>query len=309
MNAAQPFVTQTPSHMESKLYRPPLCAVIVTYHPSLAIFEDLRKVLSEAGGLVVVDNGSNANEVDTLRTRSRDLGFHLIENGQNLGIAEALNQGVRWAKDKGYAWIILLDQDSKIVEPFVQAMFSTWLSHPKRHLVASIHPRYMDPKTSSFGMYAPRAPDGSPIWSMSSGALMPTWIFDKIGWFASEFFIDWVDIEYCFRIRAAGYLIAESQAILLHDPGHAVWSSFLGFRFRPSHHNAVRRYYMSRNRVVVFRKYFSALPHWTLKAMYAGFRDTAKCFLGEKERPRKFRNFLLGTWDGMIGRMGTRQGL
>ena len=50
---------------------------------------------------------------------------------------------------------------------------------------------------------------------------MPMWIFDKIGWFASEFFIDWVDIEYCFRIREAGYLIVESwDAILLHEPGH-----------------------------------------------------------------------------------------
>ena len=68
------------------------------------------------------------------------------------------------------------------------------------------------------------------------------WIFDKIGWFASEFFIDWVDIVYCFRIREAGYLIVESwDAILLHEPGHPAPSSILGFRFWPSHHSAVRR--------------------------------------------------------------------
>jgi rhamnosyltransferase len=139
---------------------------------------------------------------------------------------------------------------------------------------------------------------------------MPTWIFDKIGWFSSEFIIDWVDIEYCFRIRAAGYLIAgSSEAILVHTPGQTAPASFLGFKFWPSHHSAWRRYYMSRNRVVVFRKYLFTLPLCTLKAIYAALRDTAKCFLGEKERPRKFRNFLLGTWDGLTGRMGTRQGL
>jgi rhamnosyltransferase len=309
MNAAQPFVMPGPSDVESKLDRQPFCAVIVTYHPSPTMFENLRNALTEVRGLVIVDNGSSANEVDALRAASRDLDFHLIENRQNLGIAEALNQGVRWAKEKGYPWVLLFDQDSKIVDSFVDEMFSSWLSHPKRDLVVSIHPRYKDPNTSRFGVYAPRAPDGSPIWSMTSGALMPTWIFDKIGWFASEFFIDWVDIEYCFRIRAAGYLIAESQAVLLHDPGVPVWSSFLGVRFRPSHHSAVRRYYMSRNRVVVFRKYFRSLPIWTLKAMYFAFYDTAKCFLGERERPHKFRNFLLGTWDGLIGRMGTRQDL
>ena len=66
---------------------------------------------------------------------------------------------------------------------------------------------------------------------------------------------------------------------------------------------------MSRNRVVVFRKYLFSLPYLTLKAMEAAVRDTLKCFLGEKERPQKFRNLLLGTWDGLIGRMGIREGL
>ena len=286
-----------------------VCGVLVSYHPSVAMLQNLRKVLAEVQELIVVDNSSNATELDALRAASWDLGFHLIENGQNLGIAEALNQGVRWAKTEGYPWVLLLDQDSRMSDGFVEAMFELWRSHPKRDEIASIHPRYLHPQLGCRPL-APRAGDGSLVWCMSSGALMPTWIFDKIGWFASEFFIDWVDIEYCFRIRKAGYLIAESsEAILLHAPGHSAPSSFLGFRFWPSHHSTVRRYYMSRNRIVVFRKYFFSLPLCTLKAMERALRDTAKCFLGEKDRPRKFRNFLLGTWDGLIGRMGQRERL
>jgi hypothetical protein len=34
--------------------------------------------------------------------------------------------------------------------------------------------------------------------------------------------------------------------------------------------------------------------------------ETIKCFLGEEDRARKFRSFLLGTWDGLMGRMGKR---
>lgn len=273
------------------------------------MFENLRNVLAEVQGLVVVDNGSNPNELDAIKTASRNLGFHLIENGKNLGIAEALNQGVRWARGKGYAWVLLLDQDSRALGGYVDSMFKAWSSHPQRDTVASIHPRYMHPQLGCRPM-APLARDGSYIWCMTSGTLMPTWIFDKIGWFASEFFIDWVDIEYCFRIRKAGYRIAQSsEAILMHEPGESAPSSVLGFQFWPSHHNPVRRYYMSRNRVVVFRKYLFRLPVPTLKAVYAALRDTAKCFLGERERARKFRNFLLGTWDGLVGRMGTREGL
>jgi hypothetical protein len=46
-----------------------------------------------------------------------------------------------------------------------------------------------------------------------------------------------------------------------------------------------------------------------LKAVYAALRETTKCFLGERERRRKFRNLLLGTWDGLWGRMGKREDL
>src|SRR5579872_2133428 len=101
----------------------PVCAVIVTHHPSAKMLELLNDVLAQVQGLVVVDNGSNDDEVQALRNRSGALGFQLIENGKNLGIAEALNQGVAWAKIKGFLWVILFDQDSRITGGFVRQMF------------------------------------------------------------------------------------------------------------------------------------------------------------------------------------------
>lgn len=277
---------------------------MVTYHPTADMLEHLRTVLSEVQALVVVDNGSSASELEALKR----LGTHflLIENGTNMGIAEALNRGILWAKKQGFPWVLLMDQDSRMHKGFVEAMFKTWLSHPCREKIATIHPLYVHPELGVWP-HAPRSRDGSYIWCMTSGSLMPVWAFDQIGCFASDFFIDWVDIEYCFRIRKTGYLLAEaSEAILVHAPGQSVPASVLGLRFWPSHHSAVRRYYMSRNRIVVFRKYLFRLPLWTMKAMHAALKDTAKCFLGEKDRRRKFRNFLLGTWDGLVGRMGQR---
>ena len=286
-----------------------VCAVIVTYHPSAKMLENVSSVFAQVHGLAVVDNGSNADELDPLRAARQTLGFQLIENRENLGIAEALNQGVRWAKTTGYPWVILFDQDSRITDCFVRQMFAAWESHPDRERVGSIHPRYVDPETGVEPMVR-RAPDGGPVVSITSGALMPAWIFDKIGWFATEYFIDEVDTEYCFRIRAAGYIIADSrQAVLLHHTGHPKRLSFLGFSFRPTHHSAMRRYYMSRNRIVLYRRYFRVFPRWVLHSMNLSLRDTIKCFLGEQDRARKFRNFLLGTWDGLSGRMGKREGL
>jgi rhamnosyltransferase len=286
-----------------------VCAVIVAYHPTPSMTENMPRVLAQVKQLVVVDNGSNAEELDRLRTASRTFSFHLIENKENLGIAEALNQGVMWAKDDGYPWVILFDQDSRITDGFIDQMFADWRSHPARERVASIHPRYVDP-TTGIEPSVFRASDGGPITSMTSGALMPTWIFDKIGYFPPEYFIDQVDTEYGFRIRASGYLNADSrQAVLFHSPGHPKRINFLGFSFEPTHHSATRRYYFTRNRVAVYRKYFRVFPRWVLHAMYISLREAIKCFVAEQDRPRKFRNFLLGTWDGVIGRMGKREGL
>jgi rhamnosyltransferase len=287
-----------------------VCAVIVTYHPGTRTIENIREVVRQAQGLVVVDNGSAADELAALRSASQSFGFHLIENSKNLGIAEGLNQGVRWAKSQSYPWVILFDQDSRITDGFVLQMFETWESHPNRERIASLHPKYTDPVTGAEPLVR-RASDGGPVISITSGELLPVWIFDKVGWFASEYFIDCVDFEYCFRIRAAGYLIADSrQAILLHAAGQADRTvSILGFSFRPTHHSALRRYYMSRNRVAICRKYSFAFPGWILQFVYDCSRETIKCFVAEQDRPRKFRNFLLGTWDGLIGRMGKRESL
>lgn len=270
---------------------------------------NLSATRAQVRGMVVVDNGSNPEELSLLRQARSELGFHLIENGENLGIAEALNRGVAWAKDEGFSWVVLFDQDSRITEGFLDTMFRAWEAHPRRERIASLHPRHVDPG-ADVDPIIKRASDGGPVVSMTSGALMPVWIFDRIGYFASEYFIDEVDTEYCLRIRAAGYIIADSRdAVLVHLVGQSRYASVLGFRFRPSHHNAARRYYMSRNRIAVCRKYVTIFPAWVLQAMYAAAKDTAKTMIGEDDRARKFRNVLLGTWDGFTGRMGKRTGI
>src|SRR5271170_2409243 len=86
-----------------------VCGVIVTYHPTTNMIENLSKVLVQVQALVVVDNGSDPEGVDRLRDASQVLGFQMIENGENLGLAEGLNQGILWAKNENYSWVILLD--------------------------------------------------------------------------------------------------------------------------------------------------------------------------------------------------------
>ncbi len=286
-----------------------LCAILVTYHPTETMLGHIPRILAQVRALIVVDNGSSPEQVCLLRKASGTQGFALIENCENLGIAEALNQGVLWAKAQGYLWVILFDQDSIITDGFIDRMERAWQTHPQRERVVSVHPRYLNPATGAEPAVR-RARDGGPIVSLTSGALMPTWIFDRIGCFQADYFIDEVDTEYCLRIRAAGYLIADStEAHLYHGAGSPQAASFLGFHFQPSHHSAVRRYYISRNRIVVYRKYIRIFPAWVCQLISISLRETIKCFAAEQDRARKLHNFLLGTWDGFTGKMGRKEGL
>ncbi|MGB7601980.1 MAG: glycosyltransferase family 2 protein [Candidatus Sulfotelmatobacter sp.] len=286
-----------------------VCAVIITYHPSANVLANLRRLLAQVPVLVVVDNGSSPDEIDPIRRESRALGFELIENRENLGIAEALNQGVRWGKSKGHPWLILFDQDSAITENFIDHMLASWQTHPQRERVGSIYPRYVSPRT---GMEAevPRASDGTPVLPMTSGSLMPAWIFDEVGWFASEYFIDLVDWEYSFRIRAAGYLVAQAkQALLFHAPGNPATTRILGCAFHTTHHSPLRHFYIARNSIAFYRKYLFLFPRWILKVIYRQLHDTAMSLIAEEDRALKLRSFLQGTWDGLMGRMGKRDKL
>jgi rhamnosyltransferase len=310
MNEADLPEARIPGDPEgSRMSIPRVCAVVVTYHPGIETVANLSKIRAQVTDLVIIDNHSNEDSLHKLRQAREITGFALIENADNAGVAQALNQGVKWARSKAFPWVILFDQDSPVDEGFVEQMFATWNSHPERARIASIQPTYKDPQTGT-EVRVRRARDGGPVTALTSGSLMPAWIFDDIGYFAAEYFIDCVDIEYCLRIRAAGYIIADSrEAVLAHTPGSPKPASILGFCFQPTHHSAVRRYYMSRNRTVVFRKYFSIFPGWILQLMYDSSRETVKCFLAERDRARKFRNFLLGVLDGLTGRMGKRSDL
>jgi rhamnosyltransferase len=286
-----------------------VCAVVVTYHPNARIVENIMRACNQVQGLVAVDNGSGASEINLLRAALCSVTAELIQNKDNLGIAEALNQGVRWAKSQGYPWVILFDQDSGVTDNFMDRMFGALKNRPDWQRVASIHPRYVDAKTG-VEAHVPRAEDDSPIFPMTSGTLMPVWIFDKIGWFASEYFIDLVDWEYCFRIRTAGFVVADaSQAKLLHSPGNPTITTILGRAFPYTQHNAVRRYYISRNCIAFYRKYLFTFPVWILKAAYRQLHETVVCLIASKDRAHQLRSFLLGTWDGLIGRMGKRENL
>src|SRR5271170_8159208 len=109
-----------------------VCALIITFRPPVEVPGNLAKARLQVQGMVVVDNGSSSAALAPLLRASQELEFTLIENGANLGVAAALNVGVRWARAQGYKWVALFDQDSTVSDGFISAMLDRYETHPTR---------------------------------------------------------------------------------------------------------------------------------------------------------------------------------
>ena len=282
-----------------------VCAVIVTFRPRLEDLGNLAEVRRQVEALVVVDNGSPEEKLQQLRAASRELNFALIENGQNLGIAAALNIGVKWAQAHGSKWVALFDQDSAVTDGFIARMLADFEHFARQRNILLLVPRYKDPQSGVERVCA-MDEDGGPFVTITSGSLLPISAFEKCGYFKEELFIYTVDDEYSLRLRSRGYSIALSpHAVLLHTSGIPSYYSILGRRlFETTNYRPGVRYYISRNRVWMALMYGARYPRWVRGAFRSSLIDLCKLAIAEDFRWAKVKMVFLGFRDGMLGRMG-----
>lgn len=282
-----------------------VCAVVVAYHPDPDVLENLSKLRPQVQSLVVVDNSSSAASVNLLRAASSRTGFELIENGENLGIAAALNTGVRWAEANSFQWVILFDQDSAVTEGFMDTMLHAFESSPRGERLGILVPRYID-KRSGTDLPPISVRTGGLEAAMTSGTLMRVSSFHRHGPFEEGLFIDAVDYEYSLRLRSQGCFIEEcNQALLLHSPGapkvHKLGGMYL---FQTANYSPARRYYQERNKVWVARRYWKRFPLFCFKLFFFSSKDYVKCILAENRKWDKFCYASRGIADGFRDRMG-----
>ena len=288
-----------------------VCAVVVTYHPDGDFGARLRRVIPQVAATVIVDNGSSAASVALLHGLSTSLPVTLIGNGANLGVARALNQGLRYALDRGHAWALLLDQDTVVDHDLVESLLAAYAACPGPAQTAAVGSRFRDSHDRPAEVRA--LPAQGQLWReveavITSGTLLPLAAFAVIGPFREEFFIDYVDIDYCLRARAKGYRIIETRrALMSHTVGAPTRHALLGRGKWTTNHSAERRYYIARNNTVLLREYGTSRGgSWRWKSIVRSFRLCKRIALFEHDKLAKLVAVGQGWWDGMRGNLGPR---
>lgn len=279
-----------------------VCAVIVTYNPRSTLIDNIVAVAAQVGQVVVIDNGSSGDTEQHLHELETRLSCKVIRNHQNLGIAAALNMGVKYAIGVGFDWVCTLDQDSRVCDGFISEMLEVYQQTAHPEVVAFVAPSYVD-RNSGVKLPLKRAGNGEILAAMTSGSMMPSSVFEKLGFFDESLYIDAVDIEFCLRARRKGMLILQSSATLFHSLGQTKYYRLFGLRFGVTNHSAGRRYYITRNRLRLLIRYASDWP-WMWRESRAMLLDAGKILLAEDDKWNKLRAMASGTVDALRGRVG-----
>ncbi len=254
-------------------------AVVVTWQPDLDVLTALIDSLQSQGcTTLVVDNGSTNSAGVLSLASSAAPGVVVVSCNENGGLAAGFNTGLRWAEEQGCSHVFLFDQDSVIPTEFCHGMLAAWgraLERPGR--LAALGPRLQNPVTgrqASFRRFR--------CWSrgddlvapglyqadflISSGSLLSLQALADIGLMKESYFIDNIDLEWCFRALSRGYsLYGTDLAILRHRIGESS-SNPLVNRGLLVHHSPLRSYYSTRNRMHLWRQPY-ALLDWRVRDM------------------------------------------
>lgn len=289
-----------------------VCAVIVTYHPLPDTISNIRKLRPQVQGLVVVDNGSSIDCLEFLRAASNEYDYELIENYENLGVGAALNIGARWAQTNGFRYLALFDQDSTVTDGFIETTVEAYESNSNRKRIGIIAVASKNRVTGVCPTPRFLGKDGSILVAMTSGSLLPIEVLSSCGYFQEDLIIDLVDYEYCLRLRDAGYIVQYCpKAFLLHSAGSPAECRLFGIVLLTfSNHSAARWYYITRNSILMLKRYGMRYPNWACATIaQIVFKGPIKTALVSEERWRKLYNILLGAVDGILGKKGARVGL
>ena len=297
---------------------PTVAAVVVVFDPDDRFRQLLLTLVEQVNKIWIIDNQPNSvscNYINGGQLQQRN-NITLLENQKNVGLAAAQNQGIELALEDGVDWILLLDQDSILDKDFVKNMLNTGLKYKNKKNIGFLTPRHefddgrpSVPTYSKGSFLKPRRYhmslaeiDDTLLFGMASGSFIPRQTLEEVGLMREEFWIDYIDYEFSFRVRKRGFrIIGVGGARLNHRLGITNHIKILGKVLSYQVHPAFRRYTIYRNRVTVIKEYFTLFPDFLLFEILSIAKDLFKLVLLEDQKFNKLRSIFIGIMHGMTG--------
>lgn len=294
------------------------CAVvIVTFFPEQSSIKTIETYTVTCSFVVVVDNTPRTSSIKFPEADN----LLVVRLGANMGLAAALNQGIHIAGKKGYQNIFLFDQDSSVSSDFFTDMLLFKKETDKKYTNCAICvPNFFDRNSQTFSKFpvigrfrlkhfkcgnSRSVPAYLTVMAITSGSLLDYEKVKIIGGMREDYFIDFLDNEYCMRVYVAGYRISiNCKVILDHAIGNRVTKKFLFLTVKPNHHLPVRRYYITRNGLRTAFDYKKAYPSYFLLITARLIHELLSIIFYENLKKKKLKAMLWGFFHSLSKTMG-----
>ena len=272
--------------------------------------EDTLACLESLCGIrtVCVDNGSSDGSAAAVAERFPEV--ELIRTEVNLGFAAGNNVGIRRALDHGADWVLLVNNDATVEAGIVAALAAATEARPDAGVLAckvlfagvdrlwyagaAFDPFLGRSRHERFGEQDVPGELRDTVRATGAGMAVSRAAIEAAGLFDEELFLYAEDLEWCLRIRAAGFAVVYVPGARLR---HRV-SAASGGAGSPT-----TSYYETRNMLAVVERY-RPLPRGV-----TGIRRAlvvAPRVLQAARRPTSAWAALRGWRDYRRGRMGRR---
>lgn len=227
--------------------------IVIAYEPEIKKLIHMLDLTKQCGcALVVIDNSENNPIPEDL---ALNFGFILFSLKGNFGVAYAQNIGINYVSNKKGKFVSFFDQDSIFEKDFLLKLYTAI----KLNECSIISPLIKDKDTNEeiynyklnyFGYpqkkYSRR--DTIPTQVdivISSGLTCTLTTLIKVGLMNEDFFIDYIDTEWCLRCRKHKIpILVMSDIIMYHKIGNLLVEQ-LGYK--TNIHSPSRTYYKIRN--------------------------------------------------------------
>jgi len=283
------------------------CIVIVTYEPELNHLHQLVNNVQNAGFLpIIIDNSEKKSLTQQMGLKK----CKLVSMEGNIGIAAAQNAGIAFAKHLGAKMIGFFDQDSNADEELIRKLADFLTTHEfcvvaPLALEKDTFSEYPVQNLNHIGypkdIYVKSAKEPQQVdLVISSGTMMNMCVLEKVGGFDEDFFIDFVDVEWCLRCKKARIPIyVLPDAVLYHKIGNETIDVA---NMKITVHSPLRTYYKVRNSFLLLYKKVNVI--FAVRQILPGVIHNFLVIFKTKDKKEYLRYYLLGICHGICGVKG-----
>ena len=258
-----------------------ICFIIITYNPQKDFEDNIKPLLKYNKQVYIFDNNSNKKNV--LKNLKN---IEVFFCNKNQGYASGINYFIK-KKINDHEWFCMLDQDSILDLKYLEYI-NKFVDFTKSNIGligTNVKYKNMNKKLINFKTSKKVIRQKTLI---CSGTLINRSIIKKFGYLKDDFFMEYIDVEYCLRIEKQKYSnYITNTAFLNQSFGNNEKYYFLGKQISIDNHEPIRYFYRSRNFKYCIKKYFTYETKEILIHMFNFFKMYTKIVFFENYKLKK----------------------